>query len=1074
MAPTERDQHIALFTKIYKPYESGAAHILSAALTKYDYPEYVPSVCATLLKDYPQLSDPLSKAHDTTTYKPLVDAVLNLAVAAPHFSRAFTSTNVSDPNEAFEPDSDLNEVPDKSHNSSAFVEIPSDVNAAIDAILPSLAGMLSPGWRWPSWVPNNVSASDKPEIHSWLSNLEIPVMNNEPSLLLHQLGTFQDDSRMEERVHDIFLNAKKPTLLVNSSGTGKTRHMLEALCEKWGFYFCSTTASDQVGSTDIMDCIETRLVAIEGFTRILPCEQFTAKLKANREIAADCITQVLLARLLVFQAFLDAIIRSGRKITKDDKLRWVYLQINPSLVAPYDIFTTVAQMLNRHKFTAAMCEEKNRSMLVTLTHLINNNVGSDDARVNAFHCVLDEAQYAANHLSDAFRSASDNSRHWRSVLRELIVALRKLFSSGVGLTIGGTGIDKNVVEEVLDSVIGKNSTSRWLSSTGSFDKTDEISCATQQSYIKRYIPESIMRTDDGRRLLHRVLHWLGGRFRFTASFLANLITSDLKNPNQFLSDWVEYHTGFRPTDAPDLTMPFRVTTVFSIKKLYEQINFDKMDSVQGFSGVLTDAVYESLLRSGIASSFSGHDDLMVQCGFAQYTQAGCSTPCISEPMILLAATYYINERKLASPRRNPFGNSIWQHVVRNIGKLKASRYNGFETYLAFLLADAFATPVPLKDVFEFSSPAPGFADQSARLVALSKGPESLNNELHVHNFNWRERAISAGRIGETCDVEGTLEWLNHEREAPFCFPDDNMGPDLIFVLQLDSKELIWVALQAKFLAKEIDSGGLRNAIRTTVPDKYFVWRSGVHYSKETRPTLVEKTQAALTLAGGADIGTKYPLLRVVVVSPPTAGINQLDAHIDKDAAKLSFAHNHHDPDRHPLVALNWKKLLATTTDPDQRFLPVFENPVERDANPECKPGEEEEKRKRSGEDEHGRKRQKTAKKNATKSDRERAGQPSNPRTFQLQDSTSGSSVMRYKENRTDAGRDSVPSSSPSMGPSTLRALSPGGDGERDNSPWSVSAASSPAASRDTTGSPEAIRSPTVKPIPQPVPSWGRK
>ncbi|KAJ6486254.1 hypothetical protein C8R47DRAFT_1321150 [Mycena vitilis] len=1050
----QRDRAIELDTEDLKAFRDGPPQILFKALQLYDYPGYSVEDCAGYLATFPHLYGLLVEAHDpeNKAYKPLVDAVLSLPVATPHFSNASTPTHVSNRKDAFEPDSDLNEVPNKSRNSSAFFEIPSDVHTTINAILPSLEGILSPGWRWPLWVPNNVSASDKPEIHSWLSNLEIPVMNNEPSLLLHQLGTFQDDSRMEERVHDIFLNAKKPTLLVNSAGTGKTRHMLEALCEKWGFYFCSTTASDQLGSTDIMDCIETRLVAIEGFTRILPREQFTEKLRANREIAADCITQVLLARLLVFQAFLDAIIRSGRKITKGDKLRWVYLQINPSLVASYDIFSTVAQMLNRHNFTAAMCEEKYRSMLVTLTHLINSNVGSDDARVNAFHCVLDEAQYAANHLSDAFRSDSDKSRHWRSVLRELIVALRKLFRSGVGLTIGGTGIDKNVVEEVLDSVIGKNSTSRWLSSTGSFDKTDEISCAAQQSYIKRYIPESIMRTDDGRRLLHRVLHWLGGRFRFTANFLANLINSDLENPHQFLSDWVEYHTGFRPTDAPDITMPFRVTTEFSIKKLYEQINFDKMDTVQGFSGVLTDAVYESILRSGIASSFSGHDDLMVQCGFAQYTQAGCSTPCISEPMILLAATYYINERKLASPRRKFFGNSMWQHVVRNIGKLKASRYNGFETYLAFLLADAFATPVPLKDVFEFSWPDPGFADQSARLVALSKGPESLNNELHVDNFNWRERAISAGRVGETCDVEGTLEWLNHEREAPFCFPDDNMGPDLIFVLQLDSKELIWVALQAKFLAKEIDSGGLRNAIRTTVPDKYFVQKSGAHYSKESRPQLVEHTLQALKLAGGASTGTTYPLLRVVVVSPPTVGIDQLDAHINDEAAVLSDVENHHDPGRHPLVALNWKNLLAITADRDQRFLPVFENPVERDPNMERKPGEEEEKRKSSGEEERGKKRRKTAgsspsttdasslraKKNKDKSDQERAGQPSDPRTL-----TSGS------------GKNGVPSSLASMGPTTLRALSHGGEGddERDNSPWSFSAASSPPASRATTPRP---------------------
>ncbi|KAJ6486237.1 hypothetical protein C8R47DRAFT_1072639 [Mycena vitilis] len=962
-APMQRDANIAEFVKIYRPCGDGAAHILSVALTDYNHPEYVPSVCATLLKNYPQLYEPVVKAYYTTTYKPLVDAVLNLtSLEGLHsFRTSLANTGSLRPAPPYPVTSPVHEY----RWLSALRQLPPAVREAIERILPSLQKVVEPDWTWPVWEPTNVSASESPEIHAWLSELKIPVLHGRPCLLLHRLGPGQlGDGQMFDRLRSIF-NVHQATLFVNTVGSGKTRLLFEGLSQRWGFYFTANTRGDTLGSTDLMHCIEARILATPGFTHRLPETDFEALLDNNRSIASDCITQVFLARFIVFRAFLNAIIVSGRKITEDDKLRWLYLQLDPGLL-DQDIFDTVAQVLNEEGVSGPMCEHWIQGFRIDLPALINSHFVEKEpsqpgtkapeslqpeAGKNVLHVVIDDAQSAATLLSDAFRTAYDD-RH-------------SGMADGTAFTLSGTAIDRKSIEVFMGSCIMKFDDTVRASSTGSFDKADEMSLLYQQAYIRRYLPVSIQKTDIGRRLMQRITDWLAGRFYFTASFLADLLDSDFENPHQFLNDWIEFHTGFRPTDASDLTQPFCVTTTFPTKRLYTLIEFDKVQLVQGVAQFLTDLVYGSLVRSGITSSFDRYTHQLVEYGVARHTTADCTTACISEPLVLLATAYRVNKHCRG---QTPFGQSIWQYVVRGIGERIDSKFDGFETYLAFLLADAFATPVPLKDVFEFASPAPEWANQSARLVALSKDPVQETREgeappppaeRRIHKFNWRERAISTGRIGETCDVEGTLQWLNHEHQAPFCFPDTNMGPDLICVLQLESNELIWVALEAKFLKDKIEDGPLKDAIRTTVPDKYFVRKSGDHYLRETRPRLVEDTREALMLAGGANTGTKYPLLRVVVISPPTVGIDQLDAHIDDRAALLSDAGNHHDPDGHPLVALNWKKLLATTANADQRFLRVFKNSVDRDPNTERTSGDEG-KRKRSGEDEREKKRQRTA------------------------------------------------------------------------------------------------------------------
>ncbi|KAJ7164759.1 hypothetical protein C8R43DRAFT_878961 [Mycena crocata] len=709
----------------------------------------------------------------------------------------------------------------------ALHKIPFEAQAVINRVLKSLQNIIAPEWKWKSWIPQHLSKrAEDAEIYAWLSGLEIPELNGQPSLLLHGLGNLQNDPEMISRLSKIFL-LSKVTSLVNTAGSGKTRHVLEGLCREWGFYICSTVETEAFGSKDLMDCIETCIPATPGFTAVLPDNSdpgFAESLARNRKIAADALFQVMLARTIIFREFLNAIVASGRKIVEDDKRRWVYIQIHPAVLGPsFDVFNELARVLNKHAISAVACRQIIRTLFDEQQAIISDH-SENPVDKAGFHCVLDEAQFAANHLPLAFRSEDGLTR--RSILREVIVVLSILLvGSRYGVEISGTGVDKQVVDMTMSSVIVKASRSTWTSLTGSFVKNE--SSGLQEKYIRQYLPPRLLKSVVGQRLIKRMGHWLEGRFRFTAAFLANLFMSDFGNPHQFLDDWVEYHTKFRPTDAPDLrSSPTPVTKHFSTAPLHTKIDFKRF---HGQSIVtLTSAIYESLIRANYTGTLQGKAHQMVEAGFARYKPQDSNTSesdraAISEPLILLASATILREQST-----DPEVNDLWQYLVVQIGSNKSSVNNGFENYIAFLMADVFSKPTCLKDVFEFSEtrPVPDWANQTARLVALHCDADSNGTQPAVHEVDWPNRAVPGGQFGYDYDTKNvaatTIGWLQHRYKVPFCFPPKAMGPDIISVLQLQNKKLLWVLIQCKYYSAALTSRDLDAAVESTAPLSWWV------------------------------------------------------------------------------------------------------------------------------------------------------------------------------------------------------------------------------------------------------------
>lgn len=97
--------------------------------------------------------------------------------------------------------------------------------------------------------------------------------------------------------------------LTNASGSGKVRLLLEGLWKHWGFYFLAVgnIATHRFGSLDRSDMISRQIPNSQGFTsperagdssRINPGQ--------NRIIATHCVHRVLMARIIIFEYFMNA------------------------------------------------------------------------------------------------------------------------------------------------------------------------------------------------------------------------------------------------------------------------------------------------------------------------------------------------------------------------------------------------------------------------------------------------------------------------------------------------------------------------------------------------------------------------------------------------------------------------------------------------------------------------------------------------------------------------------------------------------------------------------------------------
>ncbi|KAL1727180.1 hypothetical protein EV714DRAFT_217843 [Schizophyllum commune] len=660
---------------------------------------------------------------------------------------------------------------------------------------------------------------------AFIEQLRIPLVKDRPSLLLHDLGLMDTlDPAFATRMEDVF---KLGGVLINTSGAGKTRLLLEALCHHWGLYFVASRKGDRsssaLGSHDMNNAIDDHIpegLSCDGLDPdVAPLPepvQVSQSLEANRRIASRHLSDVLLARLLIFQRFLSSLKEHADMLpencNKDQlaacrqrcKKAWLLVQLFPSYidVKNSDAFAHLVgklQRLSTKRVVALLtgCLGTTRSLLVDLT----------SGNMEKCFLVLDEAQYAAGKWPDAFRCSKD--MHARPVFREIIACwgnqiLRDPRGEDFKVVSAGTAVDWKVAQESFSSALLKEDTTLdVLHGMGTFHDRDYMEY--KERYLRRYLPLGYTDSPEGIRLLRRINVWLRGRPRILTGYLGNLMMHGYKNPHGVLNAYIS-----RFSSTARYTRHGFVPLITPVARVSHQHT--------GLLPIVCDVVLNVMLRSDLQSAgrMGTGEAYFVQHGIAYFNAQGKAL--IDEPVIVLTIMRWYDRRKYLLPSQGPPAKSTYFHIATRL-RVTDARYNGFEEFLALALVDfVFAKPRPLNQVFTFTGSAPpSFADWEATLVGFYQPDKSLPPE--TGDFLHGRLRRPCFNIGYESDgFEKNISWMRHETGyQAILFPDRYFGPDLLMILRLRKGELVryvWTAIQAKGRETPAD---VFKAVKTVTP-----------------------------------------------------------------------------------------------------------------------------------------------------------------------------------------------------------------------------------------------------------------
>jgi len=305
-------------------------------------------------------------------------------------------------------------------------------------------------------------------------------------------------------------------VVFNTSGSGKTRLLVEGLCQRWGIYF-TPDPFPLLGSTDFSLCLSDVKSYVERRISFSPTSPDSPNsgaksLYLNRAIAQTTFYHILLARLLVLEAFLSA----GADIPGADlRHRWTYLQLVPSVLKHQFsgdiqyIFEWVYEIIARCQAgdesqypIIAQCRASGESQVLSLLATIRQ-----DSRVpsnSPFFVILDEAQLCSHLYEGAFYSEKETGHGGvRSVLREISIAWERFGQSSFAMIYSGTGFSLTRMLQSSARSIFSSKDSHIFTNTGAF-----VSQEQQSAYIMGHVT---LESDKKEEVLRRAWRWLRGR-----------------------------------------------------------------------------------------------------------------------------------------------------------------------------------------------------------------------------------------------------------------------------------------------------------------------------------------------------------------------------------------------------------------------------------------------------------------------------------------------------------------------------------------------------------------------------------
>ncbi|KAJ7622894.1 hypothetical protein DFH06DRAFT_760162 [Mycena polygramma] len=705
------------------------------------------------------------------------------------------------------------------------------ISSYLNEIRPALEGFLRRAEPLPFWVPDETVPH-----FEFLRSLKIPASSKgEPDMLLHGLGNFKERKELQALVERIFQKEisssnSASSLLLNTSGSGKTRSLLEGLCQIWGLYFTCGVDSEGRGSQDLHQTIHRRIGEDLCFVSDLPrTTGYRTVHLANCDIAQKRFKEVLLARLCILEFFCQVAREvAGGELTAQHKRLWVFLQIKPSCIGQQhvDVFNTLTE--NIVGIETIYADRLIRKKMETLRTVL-----SLDKTDLPLYCVVDEAQVAARSLPNAFMTFDAAETTRRPSLRELARAFALPYLP-IRLNISGTAIDKRMIDEIMGSSSFKDTAKTTITHFGAFDVAEE-----QSAYMKQFLPVELAEDGVFLELFRRSFYWLKGRYRFTAAYMKDLLLTGFRRPHLMLNEYIRLSTrveikeqvkttmsdGFRPTDSKLFWEDGE-----AVPSELMHFQFKKLKKFPDLENVVRTHTAQFWMRSKMKKLVADESQFdLIACGFARYAETDIGNQeaaqvTLDEPLALLALAEWLQhcDLPLAQTLRVAAANAVTE----------ADGANGLEEYLALYFSVVFDDETPLTDIFLFNEylEPPEWAKSPATLVSLYVEQDTQQ----ITNSNpSAPRPVKSGPVGHQSrpsisigQAAGTMaeteRWLEHIDLPPICFPDRFMGPDILFVLRLMDQSHIWVALQSKFSnANSLPSDVIQKAIPTVTPGQFY-------------------------------------------------------------------------------------------------------------------------------------------------------------------------------------------------------------------------------------------------------------
>ncbi|KAG6834620.1 hypothetical protein H0H93_008530, partial [Arthromyces matolae] len=510
------------------------------------------------------------------------------------------------------------------------------------------------------WIPNSKDCDSHLIDHC--QRLQIPTLHNKPCLLLHELGQSIPgpfSQTLRDAPTDIFCatsTSMQDVVLLNTSGSGKTRLVLEGLCRQWGFYFTCKRNSDEVGSSDIDSiirpegCFEQQGLKVELPTH--PAE-FKNALRDNEEIAGRCFSAAMLSRILVLSCFLRTCIGGSVDISLL-KRQWLLLQLDTSLlrtetqIFDVDVFQELTGILS----TVNKSQELARIGYTLFEACVREIKMLESSRSTVFYCVLDEAQTGAESWGNSFRC--HNKKDSRPALQAMLRKWRATYTT-MSMIITGTSINRDLITQTLSSTMGKHAQLHdGVTYTGAWGDDTTI-----ENYLRKYIPETYLHTREGCELLSRARYWLWGRLtydflspRFIATYVQLVIQNNFQSYHRLLSYTIKGISDFTPNDAESWEKPEPKLDIFTPK--LSPFDYQRLPNMRRkLLDAITQLTYERFMgKKPYSIPIIDHE--LVQCGFARFPGHAVENPAIDEPLAYLAADIWLNSQEDLEDARHDY------------------------------------------------------------------------------------------------------------------------------------------------------------------------------------------------------------------------------------------------------------------------------------------------------------------------------------------------------------------------------------------------------------------------------------